>query len=60
MPQLSTEEFPATAFRVGRASGVIHFTEIDAIDAEILQGNRFDVVGGGVLYCATTKVGAYK
>lgn len=60
MPQLSTEEFPATAFRVGRASGVIHFTEIDAIDAEILQGNRFDVVGGGVLYCATTKAGAYK
>jgi hypothetical protein len=58
---LVTEEFPATAFRVGRRSGVIHFAEIDAVDAaNIEQGGRFDVVGGGVLYCATTKTGAYK
>lgn len=58
---LITEEFPATAFRVGRRSGAIHFAEIDAVDAaNSKQGGRFDVVGGGVLYCATTKTGAYK
>lgn len=61
MPSLATEEFPATAYRVGRRSGVIHFGEIDAVDAtNIGQGMRFDVVGGGVLYCSTTKTGAYK
>jgi hypothetical protein len=58
---VSVEEFPATAFRVGRRSGVVHFAEIDVVDAaNIGQGGRFDVVGGGVLYCATTKTGAYK
>ena len=58
---LIAEEFPATAFRVGRRAGVIHFAEIDAVGAaNIEQGGRFDVVGGGVLYCATTKTGAYK
>lgn len=40
---------------------MIHFAEIDAVDAaNVGQGGRFDVVGGGVLYCATTKTGAYK
>ena len=40
---------------------MIHFAEIDAVDAaNTEQGGRFDVVGGGVLYCATTKTGAYK
>ena len=40
---------------------MIHFAEIDAVDAtNNKQGGRFDVVGGGVLYCATTKTGAYK
>lgn len=53
--------FPASAYRVGRAKGPLHFSEIDALDAELeTVGNRFDVVGGGVLYCATTRVGAFK
>lgn len=61
LPRLTVEEFPATAFRVGRRSGVIHFAEIDVVDAaNIGQGGRFDVAGGGVLYCVTTKTGAYK
>lgn len=39
----------------------MRFSEIDALDAELPDvGNRFDVVGGGVLYAATDKVGAYK
>lgn len=39
----------------------MHFSEIDALDAELAEvGNRFDVVGGGVLYCATTRLGAFK
>lgn len=39
----------------------MHFSKIDALDAELAEvGNRFDVVGGGVLYCATTRLGAFK
>lgn len=58
-PQEAT--FPASAYRVGRAAGAVHFSEIDALDAELESvGNRFDVVGGGVMYCATTRIGAFK
>lgn len=56
-----TAEFPAVAHRIGRTSGVLHFSEIDALDAELGDvGNRFDVLGGGVLYCSTTRIGAFK
>lgn len=58
-PQLA--DFPASAYRVGRAKGPVHFSEIDALDAELADvGNRYDVVGGGVMYCSSTRIGAFK
>ncbi|MDQ1123162.1 RES family NAD+ phosphorylase [Microbacterium trichothecenolyticum] len=61
MPSPRLANFPASAYRVGRAAGAIHFSEIDALDAELADvGNRFDVVGGGVMYCSSTRVGAFK
>lgn len=40
--------------RIGRATDPLQFSVMDAADALLHNaGNRFDVPGGGVLYCAT-------
>jgi hypothetical protein len=58
---------PATAspqgwlYHVGRKEDPLSFSYIDPIAAELADvGNRFDVVGGGVLYASTEPIGAYK
>jgi hypothetical protein len=53
-------ECPAALWRVGRASSLLQFSEIDPVDATVPNaGNRFDVPGGDVLYAATAADGAY-
>jgi hypothetical protein len=60
-PGPETAECPPIIYRVGRAAAPLKFSEIDPLDAALHNvGNRFDVVGSGVLYAATEKVGAYK
>lgn len=45
---------PRPLFRVGRTSGPCEPSRIAAEDALAAKaGNRFDVVGGGVIYCGT-------
>lgn len=56
-----TSSAPEILYRVGRHPDVLRFASIDPLVADQDDvGNRFDVVGGGVLYAATTAVGAYK
>lgn len=46
--------------RVGRADRLLRYAEITPADAALPNaGNRFDVVGGGVLYSATEVEGCY-
>lgn len=46
---------PRPLFRVGRKSGPLEPSRIAAADALASKaGNRFDVIGGGVIYCGTT------
>jgi len=52
---------PDTVWRVARLGTGTHFSEIDPVDAMSLNaGNRFDVVGGGVLYASTSLEGCYR
>ena len=56
-PAASAEvaEAPPELWRVGRNTDPIRFAEITAADAQMIgAGNRFDVPGGRVLYCATS------
>jgi len=47
-------------YRIGRADSPFHFSEISPDVSELPQaGNRFDVLGGGVLYAASTPTGAF-
>lgn len=46
-------------FRVARADAPLRPSVIDSADAATNAGNRFDVVGGGVLYLASTPAGCY-
>jgi len=47
-------------YRVARSDDPLRFAMIDPADAPLPHaGNRFDVPGGGVLYCATTPAGCY-
>ncbi|MFI7481892.1 RES domain-containing protein [Kocuria sp. M1R5S2] len=47
-------------WRVGRSTGPMYFSRIASENAEDDRaGNRFDVLGGGVLYAAAEPVGAY-
>ena len=47
-------------WRVGRSTGPLHFSRLDSEIAEDDRaGNRFDVLGGGVLYAASNPTGAY-
>jgi len=49
---------PEGIWRVARSPAVLNFAEIGAEDATLPHaGNRFDVPGGGVLYCATDLAG---
>lgn len=51
---------PSGVWRVARSSGPMEFSWIESEDAVLPRaGNRFDVPGGGVLYCATHLVGCY-
>lgn len=52
---------PDTVWRVARLGKGTQFSEIDPVDALSLNaGNRFDVVGGGVLYASTLLEGCYR
>ncbi|SHE25385.1 Hypothetical protein ACGLYG10_1601 [Actinomyces glycerinitolerans] len=47
-------------YRIGRADSPFHFSEISPDVSELPRaGNRFDVLGGGVLYAASTPTGAF-
>lgn len=51
---------PDRMFRIARADDPLRFSRIAAADAPLpTAGNRFDVPGGGVLYCATGPTGCY-
>lgn len=53
-------EAPATLFRVARADQPLRFSHIAPAAVPLPKaGNRFDVPGGGVLYCATLAGGCY-
>lgn len=41
------------AFRVTRREEPLGPSWISAPDAQMSSGNRYDIAGGGVLYCAT-------
>lgn len=52
---------PDTVWRAARLGKGAQFSEIDPVDALSLNaGNRFDVVGGGVLYASTLLEGCYR
>ena len=56
-----TADCPPILYHVGRVNDPLRFSVIDPLDAELSDvGNRFDVVGSGVIYASTEKVGAYK
>lgn len=51
---------PDTIYRVARSRGLLDFSTISPVDAALAKaGNRFDVVGGGVLYAGTTVEACY-
>jgi len=51
---------PSVLWRVARTSKELAFSEIDALTATLPKsGNRFDVPGGGVLYCSSDRRGCY-
>ncbi len=52
---------PDRLVRIALASNGLAFTYIDPVDAAMpTTGNRFDVPGGGVLYCCTQLEGCYR
>lgn len=55
-----TTESPNQLFRVARLDSPLRFAQIAPADVPLPRaGNRFDVPGGRVLYCATDPVGCY-
>lgn len=51
---------PSSLWRVGRAASPLNFAELDPLDATMRNaGNRFDVLGGSVLYAASSPEGAF-
>lgn len=51
---------PEELFRVARSRGLLDFSTISPVDASLAKaGNRFDVVGGGVLYAGSTVEACY-
>lgn len=59
--EVACKEIPeAGAFRIARRDSPLALSRISVADAEMpLSGNRYDVSGGGVLYCATDLEGCY-
>lgn len=60
-PEVACREIPAAgAFRIARRDSPLALSRISVADAEMpFSGNRYDVSGGGVLYCATDLEGCY-
>lgn len=60
-PDIACREYPtAGAFRIARRDAPLALSRISVADAEMpFSGNRYDVSGGGVLYCATDLEGCY-
>jgi hypothetical protein len=59
-PDLALIEAPGLLWRVERTSPPLRFSHINAVDAALPNvGNRFDVLGAGVLYAATQQEGAF-
>lgn len=50
---------PPLMWRVERTSPPLRFSRLPPEDAALETGNRFDIVGVGVLYAATDPVGAF-
>ena len=50
---------PPLTWRVEYLSPSLLFSRINAVDARLESGNRFDIAGAGVLYAATEPVGAF-
>ncbi|MCR1785368.1 RES family NAD+ phosphorylase [Nocardioides carbamazepini] len=51
---------PDTVLRIARRGGLCRFSTINPVDAALPRaGNRFDVVGGGVLYAGTSPDACY-
>jgi hypothetical protein len=51
---------PDELYRVARSRGLLDFSSISPVDAALARaGNRFDVVGGGVLYAGTSVEACY-
>ena len=60
MPPIKTVETLPELWRVSTLDTGTKFSEITALDApRIHAGNRFDVPGGGVLYCCTQVRGSF-
>lgn len=58
--QPATVEAPPILHRVARTEFALEFSEISSEDvAEDRAGNRFDVPGGGILYCASAEEGCF-
>lgn len=47
------------AYRVARREDPLSHSSISAPDAQTSKGNRYDVAGGGVLYCASDLEACY-
>ena len=60
-PDVARKEIPeAGAIRIARRDSPLALSRVSVADAEMpFSGNRYDVSGGGVLYCATEFEGCY-
>ncbi len=60
MTEPATATPPDVIHRVARRRGLLGFSTISPVDAALPKaGNRFDVVGGGVLYAGSTPEACY-
>ncbi|MBU6280187.1 MAG: RES domain-containing protein [Actinomycetales bacterium] len=59
--QVACRQFPVKgAIRIARRDSPLALSWISVADAEMpFSGNRYDVPGGGILYCATNLEGCY-
>lgn len=58
-PNMVTVSAPDAVWRVATPATGLKFNEIDPITAAGPHGNRFDVSGGGVLYCSSHVRGCF-
>lgn len=59
LPEIVTVEAPGSLWRVATPQTGLKFNEIDPITSAGPHGNRYDVSGGGVLYCGTDVRGCF-